>query len=352
VTIRNKLIAGFSSQVIILLVFGFLVWLYINWLDKDVAKIVDWKIPAVKLAVDVHAGAYDATIEQLNYLLHEKPETYQRAKEVLAKMDKNLDAIDQLAKQFNDQQLLTQSASVRKNVADFRSLYDQGVTSLKDNQRTVRIMADSGKQVLREANSFAKQQEQQYAALLKNNASVEALNDKVQKYILVNRIKSLAFQIIQHEKQERLHKDRRFYKQMQTELPALMKLYDKLERITRKRANLQQIAISREATKKYAKAAAQWIENDDRLKTIISKMDAIAAEARKSAAHAENDGWDQAAELGKQTIALVNKANVTILVALFIGTLIGGILAVTLPKNISNYSAYFTKSIRSLSKFR
>ena len=343
-TIRNKLIAGFSSQIIILLTFGLLVWLAINGLHKNINTIVDWKIPAVKLAVNVHAGAYDATVEQLNYLLTQKPETYQRAKQVLAKMDHNLDAVDQLAQKFNDQPLLAQSASARKNVADFRTLYDQGVASLKNNRRAAQVMADSGKQVLAETDVFATDQERQYAALLRNNVSAETLNNNVQRYILANRIKSLAYTIIQHEKQERLHKNRQFYKQMQTELPTLMTLYGKLERITRKQSNLKQIAIAREATKKYAEAAAQWIRNNDQLKSIISRMDSIAAQARKSAAAAEHDGWTKASEIGQQTLALVNKANITILIALLFGTLIGVALAITLPKNI-------VASINALSDF-
>lgn len=343
-TIRNKLIAGFSSQIIILLTFGLLVWLAINGLHKNINTIVDWKIPAVKLAVNVHAGAYDATVEQLNYLLTQKPETYQRAKQVLAEMDHDLDAVDQLAQKFNDQPLLAQSASVRKNVADFRTLYDQGVASLKNNRRAAQVMADSGKQVLAETDVFATDQERQYAALLRNNVSAETLNNNVQRYILANRIKSLAYTIIQHEKQERLHKNRQFYKQMQTELPTLMTLYGKLERITRKQSNLKQIAIAREATKKYAEAAAQWIRNDDQFKSIISRMDSIAAQARKSAAAAEHDGWTKASEIGQQTLALVNKANITILIALLFGTLIGVALAITLPKNI-------VASINALSDF-
>jgi len=107
-TIRNKLVLGFSSLTGILLVFGVLAWLYIGWLGKNVDEIVEWKVPAVKLAVDVHAGAYDATIEQLNYLLYEKDESYKKAKAVLAKMNKDLTAVDQVGTKFNDQALLQQ----------------------------------------------------------------------------------------------------------------------------------------------------------------------------------------------------------------------------------------------------
>ena len=343
-TIRNKLIAGFSSQVIILLVFGFLVWMYINWLDKDVDKIVDWKIPAVNLVVKTHANAYDATIEQLNYLLYEKPETYTRAKAVLTQMNDNLSAIDKLSQQFNDQKLFAQSTSIRQNVNDFRQLFDQGVNSLRENQQAVQTMVESGEKVIAASDSFALKQEREYASLLNKGAAQETLNNKVQKYILVNQIKSLVYKIIQHEKQERLYKDRRFYRQIKKELPQLFALYDQLQKISLEQSELKNITIAREATKKYQHAADQWIKNDDTVKNIVSKMNSIAKEARGSAENAENDGWREISDVGKKTVALVNQANLTILVTLSIGVIIGIALATILPRNI-------TASINALSDF-
>ncbi len=343
-TIRNKLIVGFTSLVGVLLLFGFLVWLYIGWLDKNVEEIVNWKIPAVKMAVNIHAGAYDATIEQLEYLLYEKPETYAKANNVLSKVERNLNEIDEIARQFNDQSLLSQSATVRKDVADFRSLYEKGVSSLKNNRKAVKVMVENGNKVIAEANALTSKQEREYARLLRSEASSDALNNKVQKYIVVNQIKALAYRIIQHEKQERLYKNRQFYQLMQKELPELMAMYDRLEKMTGNRTELNTIEVVRKATQKYAKAAALWIKNDIDLKSTVSKMDHIAEEARQAAAHAENDGWSKAVELGEQTIELVNRANLTILFSLLIGTAIGIGLAITIPKNI-------VASITALSEF-
>jgi methyl-accepting chemotaxis protein len=344
VTIRNKLIVGFSSLVGVLLLFGFLVWLYIGWLDKNVEEIVNWKIPAVKMAVNVHAGAYDATILQLEYLLHEKPETYAKARDVLSKMEHNLKEIDEIGRQFNDQSLLSQSSIVSKDVDDFRLLYEKGVASLKINRQAVKVMVENGKKMIAEADAFAVKQEREYARLLRNQAAPEILNSKVQKYILVNRIKSLAYRIIQHEKQERLYKNRQFYQRMQKELPELMTMYNRLEKITGDRAELRKIEVARKAAQKYAAAAALWIKNDTELKSVVNKMDRIADEARQAAAKAENDGWSKAVELGEQTIELVNRANLTILFSLLIGTAIGIGLAITIPKKI-------VASITALSEF-
>lgn len=333
-TIRNKLIFGFSGLTGILTVFGILAWLYFGWLGKNVDEIVDWKIPAVKLAVDVHAGAYDATIEQLNYLLYKSSDAHARAKAVLKKMDQNLAAIDRIGTQFNDRELLQQSTAVKANVTEFRDLYERGVNALHNNNKAEAIMAKTGKSVLDQADAFAMKQEKEYTQLLHDGASQQRLNTKVQKYIRVNEIQSLANEIIQYEKRERLHKDRRFYKLMQQALPRLMTLYDNLQTITKDEVEQQKINTARTATEQYAKAAAEWIENDTALAGIVSKMNTIAAAARKSAAEAELDGWLKTEEIGNTTVSLVSQAKLIIIVTLLLGAIIGIGLSIVLPKTI------------------
>ncbi len=343
-TIKNKLILGFSSLTGISVILGLLAWLYIGWLGKNVNEIVEWKVPAVKLAVDVHAGAYDATIEQLNYLLYENPESHKRAKAVLAKMNQDLSLVDQVGQKFDDQALLEQSTAVKGNVRDFGQLYEKGVKALVGNKKAVKVMVANGESVLAEADSFALKQEVEYATLRKTEADQEQLNSKVQKYILVNKIKSLAYTIIQHEKQERLFKDRVYYQKMQKELPALMALYSKLKKITKDKVELKKIAVARVATEKYTQAASNWISNDTELKAIVKQMNTIAADARNSAAMAEQDGWKKAEQVGLETVDLVSQAHVIIALTLLMAALIGIGLSVVLPKNI-------VASINALSGF-
>ncbi|BCG63268.1 MAG: methyl-accepting chemotaxis protein [Methyloprofundus sp.] len=343
-SIRNKLVLSFSSLVVILLIFGGLAWKYIGDLGQKVDEITQWKVPAAQLAVNVHAGAYDATIEQLRYLLYEKPEIHQHAKAVLAKMDSDLVAVDNLANSFNDQALLAQSAAVKKNVTDFRELYNNGVQALLGNQQAVKIMVETGQSVLNEADSFALKQEREYATLMEQGTTPYSLNIKVQKYIIVNKIKSLAYTIIQHEKQERLYQDRKYYQMMQKELPTLMGLYDTLQRKTKESSELKQIQTARVATENYADAAAKWIANDNKLQGIIGEMNNIASDARQSALDAENNAWHNVAIIAQETIALVKQANIIIIVTLLIGLIVGVILAITIPNII-------VQSINALSAF-
>lgn len=343
-TIRNKLVLGFSSLILILLVVGGLAWKYIYSLGQNVDEITQWKVPAVHLAVDVHAGAYDATIEQLRYLLYEKPEIHQRAKDVLAKMDKDLSAVDALANKFNDQDLLSQSAAVKRNVTEFRGLYERGVNALLENQKAVATMVQMGQSVINEADQFALKQEQEYAALMQQGTTPYSLNIKVQKYIVVNKIKSLAYIIIQHEKQERLYKDRKYYQMMQAELPELMDLYTALQQKNPDALELKRIETARIATENYTRAAAQWIANDNSLQGIIKNMDQIASNARQSALDAENNGWEKAAVIAQETSALVKRAGFIIMAALLIGLVLGVGLAIVIPNSI-------VQSLKALSAF-
>ena len=343
-TIRNKLILGSSILTGIIVLLGILSWLYVGWLGKNVDEIVEWKIPAVKLAVDVHTGAYDASLEQLNYLLYEKPETHAEAKATLNKMEQDLNKLDEIGQQFDDQVLLGQSAHVRRDVTEFKQLYERGVQMLVNNKQAVKVMVKTGDSILLEADSLALKQQVEYATLLNTGALQEKLNSKVQKYILVNKIKSVAYSIIQHEKQERLFKDRSYYRKMQQELPGLMALYDKLEEKTQEKVELDKISVARNATEKYSKAAAQWIKNDNELKSIITNMNTISVDARKSAATAEYDGWLKAEEIGEKTVDLVSQAHLLIIFTLLIGAAVGIGISVIIPRNIIS-------SINALSEF-
>ncbi len=343
-TIRNKLIFGSSILTGIIILLGILSWLYVGWLGKNVDEIVEWKIPAVKLAVDIHTGAYDASLEQLNYLLYEKPETHAEAKATLNKMEQDLNKLDEIGQQFDDQVLLGQSAHVRRGVTEFKQLFERGVQMLVNNKQAIKVMVKTGDSILLEADSLALKQQVEYATLLNTGALQEKLNSKVQKYILVNKIKSVAYSIIQHEKQERLFKDRNYYRKMQQELPGLMALYDKLEKKTQEKVELDKISVARNATEKYTKAAAQWIKNDNELISIINNMNTISADARKSAATAEYDGWLKAKEIGEKTVGLVSQAHLLIIFTLLIGTAVGIGVSVIIPRNIIS-------SINALSEF-
>ncbi len=343
-TIRNKLILGSSVLTGIILLLGILSWFYVGGLGKNIDEIVEWKIPVVQHAVDVHMGAYEVTIEQMDYLLHEKPESHEKARIVLNKMEQDIASIEELGQQFSDQLLLEQSAKVKAGIVQFKQLYEQGVQMLAKDKQIVNKMVKNGTSLLAEADSFALKQQVEYVTLFNNGVLQEKLNSKVQKYILINKIRSVAYSIIQHEKQERLYKDRRYYKKMQQKLPGLVVLYDQLEKITTDKVGLEKISTAREATEQYTQGITDWVKNDTQLERVMNDMNLIAVNVRKSASVAEQNGWSKAKEVAKDTVSLVSQAHWMIILFLLIGTSIGVAVSIIIPKNIA-------QSIEALSIF-
>lgn len=350
-TIRNKLIFGFSSLTGVVVILGALAWFYLGNIEKNVESIAKQKVPAVQLAVKIHAGAYEATIAQLNYIIYQKAETYEHAKAVLTQMNQNLAKLDQLSRQHNDQKSLKLSSSVKQNVIKFAALYDQGVKAITGNKEASDSLINNGNIVLAEANSFALKQEVEYAELRKTgNAPQHELNDKVQKYIIVNKIKSLAYKIITHEKEERLLKNRVNYKKLQQELSVLMSLFDSLQNLTQEKAELEKINSARKAANDYANIANTWIKNDTKLNDIVKEMNIIANEARESATKAENNGWLEVEEVESVTISSISEANLIIVVFIFIATFIGVILSLFIPRNIAGNIDQFKTVISTVEK--
>lgn len=290
-TIRVKILAAISALVFLSILASGIAIYYTSSLKNNIVEIGDWRIPLVNNAVELHAGAYQASIDQLSYVLYEDEKHFKNAMTNLDQMTTAVQKGEQIASKFNDSAYRNSVTSVQKRVDEFRTLYQNGVRLLKDNVSAVSLMVESGDLVVRQAKDFARKQEIEYAALLQGRNNQRALNEKVQKYIIVNRIMSQAMTIIRHEKEERLYKDRRFYNMMVPELNTLMGLYNDLQNITENSEELKLIRVARTNTKKYSDAAASWIKNDDELKFILPKMDELSEIVRNDATKVENQSW-------------------------------------------------------------
>ncbi|MCF6202507.1 MAG: methyl-accepting chemotaxis protein [Methylococcaceae bacterium] len=343
-TIRKKLYLGFSSLSGILLLFGLVSWYYFDLLEGKATENIEREIPAIKLALELHKGAYNATIEQLNYLLYKTPVSQRHTKEILEKMDSDLIKIDQISLQSNDQDLLKQSTKIKQNIIDFNTLYELGLKAIANNKRAIKNINNSGKKLLAEADSFVLKLQFKYSDLLKKGELQADTKIKIQKYTAANQIKSLIYSIIQHEKQERLYKDRAFYKKIQKQIPELLSLLKKLQKISKGRTELKKVKQAQKSTAQYKKALDQWISSETKLQILVTKMNTIATTTRVSTAQAVQNEWIKTDNASKKLTALFSQAHLYLFYALMICFFTGIILAITIPRNIF-------KSINLLSKF-
>lgn len=342
-SIRNKLIACLSALILNLLIFGLLAWLYIARLGDNLDAIAGWKMPAANLAIDVHEFAYGASAERLNGWVSESPDIHQQVQTALDKIDADLVKIDAIGRKFADSILLLQAATVRNQLADFRDLYNQGLTSSQGNRQALQTMTDSGSALLAEVEALAAQQEINRSGLPSSLIAHASPSPTSQVRLLVNRIRSMLQTSILRDKEARLESNRQPVR-MQSELPQLMSLYDALAAITPAASVQTHIANLRKHSQTYVAAATQWLDGDQQRQQTASRLTHIAAGLRQSAGLIEQDVWNSSEAIARKTVALIDQANTLIISCLCFGLALGIGMAITVPDSIA-------RSIDALSAF-
>ncbi|MBF0313419.1 MAG: hypothetical protein HQK50_14430 [Oligoflexia bacterium] len=337
--LKTKIVLGFFSMVFLMGILGLLSYVFIKQVSNELFLITKWKVPAVKNAVGVHARAYDSMINQRDYLLHETDEVHERAKKDLTALLVYLEKVDAIGNHYNDQGLLKRSHKVREIAKNYEELFDKGVSEFKKNKVAVKVMIDKGASVSNEAETYLTRQIEDYeAAKAKIKGEKEgSLDEYVQRYILASKIQSLALMIRMKEKEERLHKDRIYYRSMVIELQKLSTYYDELQAITKNEGDLEKIKRARKATNEYAAAAEEWIKNDTLVQQkILPAMNQGAQEAIKLADETEQAGWDSMSSSEINAEAMIKVAVMMIITVALLAIALGIGIGVTLSNFIAN----------------
>ncbi|HGY11690.1 MAG TPA: methyl-accepting chemotaxis protein, partial [Desulfobacterales bacterium] len=271
-SIKSKLMSGFMLMTVIIAIFGVTAFIYIGKISGSLFSITDNYAKVVEYATGVERTGLTTIMEVKNYFLKEKEESRQRVENNLAELNKFLDKVDKLAKEYNNKELLEGSKSARAGAQQYAVKYREGVKAVAENKKSVETMIKSGNIVEKAADTFLTMQVEAYTNAQKKGALTSELDGYVQRYIITTNIYEHALKIMRAEKQEVNYKDRTAYNTMLTLLPELMQLYDTLEKITTGPKELQLILDARQATKVYENAAATWIKNDNNLKNILVDM--------------------------------------------------------------------------------
>ena len=147
------------------------------------------KFDGLQHATQVERNAFRTILEEKNYLLEAKEETAQRAFKAL---DVIVSALDKIDATSDDANLLRRSRAARESTLEYRRSYAAGVKALEGNTAAVQLMIKNGLKV-------AELAENQY----KKEASSAALG-----------IWITALEIMKHEKEERIHADRKHFNSM------------------------------------------------------------------------------------------------------------------------------------------
>lgn len=337
--IKIKILTGAMLLVAITIGFGLLAKVYIGDVSDALFGITDNNGKSVEYATGVERMALATIMEEKNYLLFEKDEIHQRAEDNVKKLNGYLDQVDEVAKRYDNNELLEQSKIARDGTSKYAEKYRAGVSALKANKLAVNEMVEKGGVVAKAADNFLKQQVGLYQEAMKKGATAQELDGYVQRYIIATKIYVKAMEIMRAEKEEVNYKNRVAWKNMQIWLPELMRYYDDLQKISNTEEALKLIEDARKATREYQQSAENWIKNDDTLKTILKDMGDLGSNVIKQAQTAEEAGYQQLGVARNQAEILVSEANKiiigTIIAALILGIMIAMFLANLITKPIT-----------------
>ncbi len=346
--IRTKILTGAMLLVAITIGFGILAKIYIGDVAGALFGITDNNGKSVEYATGVERMALSTIMEEKNYLLYEKDEVHQRADDNVRKLNEYLDKVDQIAKQYNNTELLAQSKTAREGAAKYAEKFRAGVAALKSNKKAVADMVEKGNIVAKQADAYLKRQVNHYQEAMKRGANAQELDGYVQSYIVTTQTYVKAMEIMRAEKEEVKYKDRVAWKKMQVWLPELMDLYDQQTKLSKSDEGKKMIDDARVATREYQQAAQTWIANDDQLKAILKDMADLGSNVIKQAQTAEEAGYTQLGVARTEAETLVSDANKiivgTIIAALILGVIIALFLAnlITAPITVG---VQFAKSL-------
>ncbi len=349
-SIKTKILTGALMLVMITCGFGLLSKIYIGKVSGALFGITDNNGKSVEYATGVERMALATILEEKNYLLQEKDEVQQRAEQNIKELMGFLDKVDVVAKQYNNTELLRQSKTAREGTGQYADKYRLGVAALKANKQAVADMVAKGQAVTEAADRMLKRQVELYSDAMKKGVTGKELDPFVQRYILTTNIYIKAMEIMRAEKEEVDYKDRVAWKKMEILLPELMALYDDLQTILFSEEGLKYVSDMRVGTQDYTQSAKSWIENDNKLKTILTEMASLGSNVIKQAQDAEAAGYNQLGAARTEAEQLVSQANTIIIVTIILAIVLGVIIAIVLASMITRPIILGVKFAESLSK--
>jgi methyl-accepting chemotaxis protein len=333
--IKFKILLGALTLVLITVIFGGLAYIYIGKVSSALFNITDKDAKAVEYASGVERMALTTRLAVRIYLTEQTDAIFQSISKDLNELYTLLDKVDEIATKFNIPALLDQSKLARKATKDYNDKFQVASKALNANKQAVQEMSKDGNIVGDAAKKFLDLQVEAYSKAKTGGADAGSLDQYVQRYIITTNIYETALKIMRAEKEEVNYSDRKAYQLMQQMLPELMKLYDKLEKVTTNTHEIELIKEARQATVTYEKAAAGWISTDNGLKDTLHEMQVLGENVIKQAATAQEAGYKALGDARKTSQELTSQANTIIISTIGVSVVLGLLIAIGLASAIS-----------------
>ncbi len=251
---------GFGAITGVTAILGITAFMMFRSVDNEVVLLSTHSLPVVQNSTGVERSAFECILEQKNYVIKASDETHTLARKHVSDLMANLDKVDSIAKTFNDSDLLSKSAEVRKISSDWAKLYEQGVSAIKAAAAAEKVMGEKGEIVGQQADDYISAKQQEYLQAKTALATV-------------NKINATAFATRVNEKAYMLLGEKQQYAELQRNISILEAAYTQLETFKPDASEKKLINEARSATREYLQAAKSWVDYQGQAQRARASMD-------------------------------------------------------------------------------
>ena len=268
----TKVVAGFGMMLVILVGLGIVSYVMFGRVTWNVTNLNDHSLSAVKNSTVVERSAYDAIVQEKNFVLYKKGEFYQNCKKKIGEADKGLEQLLQVAEKFNDADLAEKAKEIRAQNNRFSALMDETSAATTACENESKKMTESGVSLTKESDAFFSTKHKQH------NEAKEACS-------LVTRIETLSWKTRYTRQKLKLTKEDKWLDTLKENGKTLAGYYDRLEKLNPAADEQKMIALARKATETYIDSAVKYSEEQkrDENSAILDGLDKLNSEAGSAA---------------------------------------------------------------------
>ncbi len=256
----------------------------------------------------------------------------------MADLSGTLDQLNTVANQFNDQDLLEKSGSVREVTEEYQALFDASLKKIEEMKTLTAKMEENAVIVINLTNEY-----------FKDSAYKNDTNTLFTTPILVD-ILNLANSAQINQSKLMLYRDETYWKNLENELSRLSIFYNELKRITSDSADLDRIKKMRAATEEYSAAAESWKAADDELQSLVEQMNTIGSRVQQNALLAEETGWASTEASKSKAQDITIRSNAINIIAIIFAVVIGILLGTFIPRQIVKPINSIEKAARNIAE--
>ena len=331
-----KLGASFGMILLITFILGGVAYLNMNKVQIESEKLAKEYAPEVNYANQIERNALMAMFNMRGYAYTTEDQFLKDGYSFLDKVSESLKEARKLADGAKYVVKLKDAVDeVESSLNNYRKLSDETVKANVLITQNKMDLDAGAKNYMTNCADFLKSQEEAMKEDISKGLSAEKLNERIKKIALVTQIIDIGQNIRVATWKAQADRNIQEIKDILPEFKAVGELFEDLRKITRLKANINQINNTEKAAKRYEAAMVSLLENWEYVDELGEKRLIESMVVLNKSKDVSTAGIEHTLRISDDAVTLLNTSNHILVIGLIIALVIGIILAFLVTRMIS-----------------